>query len=166
MNLYGRFMNKYRTSETFVRAFRYSVTSGVSVIIGQAVLFICFGLSRRFSATTSNLIATAVSAVPAYYLNRAWAWGRSGRSHFMKEIFPFWGLAFLGLGISMFTVSFADRFSRSNGYSHIQTALAVNFASIFAFGILWVAKFFIFNKFIFNSDAADLASTLESSEAV
>ena len=159
-------MGKYRTSENFVRAFRYSVTSGVSVIIGQAVLFICFGLSRRFSATTSNVIATAVSAVPAYYLNRAWAWGKSGRSHFWKEIFPFWGLAFLGLGLSLYTVSFADTFSRNHLYSHMQTALAVNFASIFAFGVLWVAKFFIFNKFIFNSDTPGVVSALESSEAL
>ena len=165
MNFFRCVVAKSRSSEKLVRAFRYSVTSGISLVVGQIVLFVCFGLARKFSATTSNIIATSVSAVPAYYLNRAWAWGKTGKSHFWKEVVPFWALAFLGLGISLYTVSFADSYSRVHGYSHLQTALAVNFASIFAFGLLWIAKFFIFNYFMFSPDLSDVRPTLESTDA-
>ncbi|MDA8116935.1 MAG: GtrA family protein [Actinomycetota bacterium] len=166
MNFVSRILEKYRSSDSFVKAFRYSVTSGVSVIVGQVVLFVLFGLSRRFTAVTSNIIATAVSAVPAYYMNRAWAWGKSGRSHFWKEIFPFWGLAFLGLGISIYAVAFADTFARSHDYTHLSTALLVNVASIAAFGVLWVGKFFIFNRFLFATTEALPEAESDIPEAV
>ena len=166
MNLVSWLLDKYRTSESFVKAFRYSVTSGVSVIVGQVVLFALFGLSRRFTAVTSNVIATAVSAVPAYYMNRAWAWGKTGRSHFWKEIFPFWGLAFLGLGISIYAVAVADSYARSHGFTHMSTALLVNLASIAAFGVLWVGKFFIFNRFLFATDPVTAGTDVDLPEAV
>lgn len=152
-----------RASGKYVKAFRYVVTSGVSVVVGQVVLFVCFGLTRRFSATTSNFIATGVSAVPAYYMNRNWAWGKSGKSHFWREVFPFWFLAFLGLGLSMGMIALTTRFATTHGYTHFKTAILVNLASIFAFGILWVGKFFIFNKFMFTDD--DINSTLVASGA-
>ncbi|MDA8262950.1 MAG: GtrA family protein [Actinomycetota bacterium] len=166
MNLVSWLLDKYRTSESFVKAFRYSVTSGVSVIVGQVVLFALFGLSRRFTAVTSNVIATAVSAVPAYYMNRAWAWGKTGRSHFWKEIFPFWGLAFLGLGISIYAVAVADSYARSHGFTHMSTALLVNLASIAAFGVLWVGKFFIFNRFLFATDPVTAGTDVDLPEAI
>ncbi|MDA8027115.1 MAG: GtrA family protein [Actinomycetota bacterium] len=151
------FINEFRTDGKYVKAFRYVVTSGVSVVVAQVTLFILFGVARKFSATSSNVIATGVSAVPAYYMNRNWAWGKSGKSHFWKEVFPFWALAFLGLAVSIVTVAFADRYSKSHNFTHLGAALAVNFASLFAFGILWVGKFFIFNKFMFStSDVNEL----------
>ena len=73
---------------------RYSLVSVVSVIVSQVVLFVA---QSFWSARTSNIIAVCVSAVPSYYLNRAWAWGKTGKSHLMKEIVPFGSLALLGL---------------------------------------------------------------------
>ncbi|MDA8277390.1 MAG: GtrA family protein [Actinomycetota bacterium] len=150
-------LNEFRADGKYVKAFRYVVTSGVSVAVAQVTLFILYGVFRKFSATSSNVIATGVSAVPAYYMNRNWAWGKSGKSHFWKEVFPFWALAFLGLAVSMVTVAFADRFAKSHNFSHLGAALAVNLASLFAFGILWIGKFFIFNKFMFSgADSKEL----------
>ncbi len=150
-------INEFRTDGKYVKAFRYMVTSGVSVVVGQVTLFVLYGVFRKFSATSSNVIATGVSAVPAYYMNRNWAWGKSGKSHFWKEVFPFWALAFLGLAVSLVTVSFADKFAKSHSFSHLGAALAVNFASLFAFGVLWVGKYFIFNRFMFSgSDIPEL----------
>lgn len=150
-------------SETALRAFKYTVASVVSVVISQIILFLTFGIFHLWSATTSNFVAVAVSAIPSYYMNRAWAWGRSGKSHLMKEIVPFWGLAFLGLAISLWAVAVAQHFSESHGFPHLEVALIVNAASIAAFGVLWVGKFIIFNKVLFvnKKDDADLAALVE-----
>jgi GtrA-like protein len=48
----------------------------------------------------ANVIACAVAAVPSFHLNRSWAWGRRGRSRLLREVAPFWALAFLGLAFS------------------------------------------------------------------
>jgi len=125
---------------------RYSLVSVISVIVSQVVLFIA---QSFWSARTSNIIAVCVSAVPSYYLNRAWAWGKSGKSHFMKEIVPFWALAFLGLVFSTWAADFAESWAHDHTGSELTIRLIVNGAALAAFGVLWVAKFFIFNKVLF-----------------
>jgi putative flippase GtrA len=132
-------------------AIKYALSSVISVVVTEAVLFLVFGVFRLFSAEISNVVATGVAAVPSYYLNRNWAWGKSGRSHFLREVVPFWSLAFIGLALSLVTVGFAQSFAHSHGFSHISDALFVNFASMVAFGVVWVGKFFVFNTWLFRS---------------
>ncbi len=144
--LYGVIERRFGTT-----AIRYAMASVVSVVVTQAVLFLLFGILRAFSAVTSNVIATAVAAVPSFYLNRRWAWGKTGRSHLMKEIVPFWALAFVGLWASIETVGFAQSFAASQQVGHLEDAVLVNLASLFAFGVIWVGKYFIFNRFMFGT---------------
>ena len=125
---------------------RYSLVSVISVIVSQIVLFIA---QSFYSARTSNIIAVCISAVPSYYLNRAWAWGKTGKSHLMKEIVPFWSLALLGLIFSTWAADFAETNAHHVTSNELGARLVVNFAALAAFGILWVGKFFIFNRLMF-----------------
>jgi putative flippase GtrA len=125
---------------------RYSLVSVISVIVSQIVLFVA---QSFWSARTSNIVAVCVSAVPSYYLNRAWAWGKTGKSHLMKEIVPFWSLAFLGLVLSTWAADFAESNAHHLTGSDLGVRLIVNAAALGAFGVLWVGKFFIFNKVLF-----------------
>src|SRR5436190_12775411 len=95
---------------------RYSLVSVISVIVSQIVLF---AAQSFWSARTSNIVAVCVSAIPSYYLNRAWAWGKTGKSHLMKEIVPFWSLAFLGLVFSTWAADAAETYA----HHHIGSAL-------------------------------------------
>ncbi len=155
-------LSRLDSSETALKAFKYTVASVVSVLISQVILFLTFGIFHLWSATMSNFVAVAVSAAPSYYMNRAWAWGKTGKSHLFKEIVPFWGLAFLGLVLSLWTVAHAERFALSHNFPHLEVAIFVNAASIAAFGVLWVGKFIIFNKVLFaKKDDSDLVSLLD-----
>ncbi|WP_298334083.1 GtrA family protein [Ferrimicrobium sp.] len=136
-----------------LKAIKYALASVVSVVVTEVVLFLVFGVFRLFSAEVSNIVATAVAAVPSYYLNRNWAWGKSGKSHFLREIVPFWTLAFIGLALSLVTVGLAQSFAQTHHLSHLADALFVNFASLLAFGVVWVGKFFIFNIWLFVETA-------------
>lgn len=139
---------------------RYTMVSVISVVTGQVLLALAFGVFE-WSAAWSNVFAVGVSAVPSYYLNRAWAWGKRGRSHFMKEVLPFWGMAFLGLALSTYFVDVAE--GRALDYSDsrlVQTAI-INGAALAAFGLLWVAKFVILNKLMFGGHEDDLPPALD-----
>ena len=125
---------------------RYSLVSVVSVVVSQIILFIA---QFQWSARTSNIIAVCLSAVPSYQLNRAWAWGKTGRSHLMKEIVPFWGMALLGLILSTWSADWAESHAASFTSSHLGQKLVVNVAALAAFGVLWIAKFVILNKVLF-----------------
>ncbi len=141
-----------------IKAIKYSAVSAITVALSQIILFVLFGLVRKWSATTCNVVATATTAIPGYYLNRAWVWGKSGRSHFMKEVTPFWVLTFLGLVLSLIAVSYAHSFAQHLGLSHIVDAIFVNLASLGAFGILWIGKYMIFNRFLFGSEPISVDS--------
>lgn len=130
-------------------AVRYSIASAISVGFSLIVLFITYGVFHLASAVVCNLIAAAVTALPSYYLNRNWAWRRSGRSHLWKEVLPFWLLAFAGLGLSLGAVDLAEAMGRGLGETHLTISLMVEVASLLAYGVVWVGKFAIFNRLMF-----------------
>jgi putative flippase GtrA len=131
------------------------MVSVISVIIGQALLAVAFGV-LRWTAVWSNLFAVGVSALPSYYLNRAWAWGKRGRSHLMKEVVPFWAMAFLGLALSTVFVGVAESHALAYSDKRFVQTLIIQGASIAAFGVLWVGKFIILNKLMFAHHPEDL----------
>ena len=127
---------------------RYSMVSVVSVVVYEILLFITLGLFH-WSARSANLFAVCVSAIPSYYLNRAWAWGKTGRSHLMKEVVPFWAMALLGLVFSTVAVDAAKSFADDVTSIHLVQTLIVMFAGLAAFGVLWIAKFVVLNRVLF-----------------
>ncbi|HEX2700909.1 MAG TPA: GtrA family protein [Acidimicrobiales bacterium] len=140
------------------KAVRYVAVSVVTVIVSQ-IAFAAFYILFHWTAKWSNVGACVAGGLPSYYLNRTWAWGKTGRSHLLKEVLPFWGLAFLGLAISTWTADFAESWAHDVTDSRTLQAAVIMSAIIGAFGILWVAKFFIFNKVLFVEDE-DLRAAL------
>ncbi|HEV3401378.1 MAG TPA: GtrA family protein [Acidimicrobiales bacterium] len=127
---------------------RYSMVSVVSVVVYEFLLFVFLGL-MHWSAALANFWAVSISAIPSYYLNRAWTWGKTGRSHLMKEVVPFWGMALLGLAFSTIVVDFAKDGADNVTSVHLVQTLIVMFAGLAAFGVLWIAKFVVLNRVLF-----------------
>jgi putative flippase GtrA len=130
------------------RLLKYTAVSGVSVVVSEIALLIAL---HFFTATWSNIIAVAVGTIPSYELNRSWVWGKSGKSHLLKEVVPFWALSFLGLVISTVAVKLVSDHvihdaTPDTAFQKL-TILATNLA---AFGVLWVGKFIIINRLLFH----------------
>lgn len=140
------------------RLIKYSMVSVVSVIVSQVALLIALYF---VTATWSNIIAVAVGTVPSYELNRSWVWGKSGKSHLLKEVVPFWGLSFLGLVISTLAVKVV-----SEHVIHDATPdttwekLVILATSLGAFGVLWIGKFLIINKLLFHHKPEPISDEL------
>lgn len=128
---------------------KYGSASVAGVITGQSTLLICL-VVLELGAVVANLIAVTLGAVPNYLINRAWTFNKRGTHSFTREVLPFWSMALLGLLLSTFTVAWAaDRFD--------ENVLAVMAANMFAFGTIWIAKFFVLDRVLF----APLAEALE-----
>lgn len=153
MNLSPSALRAHARSTTGQRLVKYTMVSVISVIVGQALLALALTVFD-WRAAPSNVFAVAVSSVPAYYLNRAWAWGKRGRSHLMKEVLPFWGLNFLGLIVSTIFVDVAEQ--RARELSEATETLVIMGAALAGFALLWVAKFVILNKVLFRTHPQDL----------
>jgi putative flippase GtrA len=123
------------------KLFRYSGVSVVAVIVTQT--FLWFGLVVVvWPALVANVVAVTVGAVPAYLLNRSWVWGRKDSHSVRNEILPFWLYSVVGLGLSSSLVALADLWWDS-------TALVMA-SNLVGFGVLWLGKFFILEKFLFK----------------
>ena len=140
---------------------KFSCVSIISTIVAQGTLWIVFYNLRLWSAVPSNIFANAMATVPSYTLNRRWAWGKSGRSHLMKEVVPFWVLAFIGLAFSTWFAVIAEHLAKSHHLSHAANTVAVEGGSLLAYALLWVGKFVFFNRILFAHHPEDLPPALD-----
>jgi putative flippase GtrA len=157
-------MEKFR-SPVGQKLFRYSLASVVAVIV-SVVLLVLFNGVLGWSAWVSSTLATAIAAIPNYEMNRKWAWGKTGRSHLLKEVLPFWALAFIGWAFSTISVHAMEGYAKDHDFSHVLTTFTVTVVYIGAFGVLWVAKFIIFNKVLFAHHIEDLPPELDGRSGV
>jgi putative flippase GtrA len=143
---------------------RYSAASVVSVVV-SVVFLVLFDGVFGWPAVVSSTLATAIATVPSYELNRKWAWGKAGKSHLWKEVVPFWALAFLGWAISTVCVDAIETYAMDHHYGHVLKTLVVTVVYVGAFGVLWVAKFVIFNKVLFVHRHHDHAGAAVAGDA-
>ena len=134
----GRFKNEYAE-----KGLKFLAVSAFNVVFGQGLLVLA-NAGFGWSFVPSNVFAVGISAGPAYVLSRYWVWRKKGKSHFWKEVLPFWSLAFLGLVFSTILVAVAESYS--------DMTLVLMGTNFFAFGCVWVAKFFILDKVLFKQD--------------
>lgn len=126
--------------------FRYSMVSVVSTVVSFAVLALVFGVLHLTGPIWSTTIANVVAVVPSYYLNRMWVWGKSGRSHLMKEIVPFWAMSAVGVVVSIGGAAVARHIGEVNNLSHFEQTVLVLAANVASFGLFWVLKYMVFNR--------------------
>src|SRR4051794_20585364 len=138
---------------------KYAGVSLVNLVLGNTLLIIFYRLfsasdeaipemGRLIRGSTANTLAVVISAVPAYYLSRAYVWGKRGKSELKREVLPFWIFVFIGLLLSTVGVRLVAHFTappRDAGFL-APAKLAANVASLLAFGVLWVIRFFWMDK--------------------
>jgi putative flippase GtrA len=125
---------------------KYASVSIISTAVSQVTLLVTFGILHLMPAVAANIVANVVATPPSYYLNRKWVWGKGGKSHLWREVVPFWTLGFIGLALSSLTVWGAQAFAHHHNLSHGATSVLVNAANLFAFAVLWVFKFIVYQR--------------------
>ncbi|MGD0984874.1 MAG: GtrA family protein [Acidimicrobiales bacterium] len=141
----------FRRTEHFRRLWKYASVSIVSTIVSQTVLFSTYHIWRVGSAMECNVIATAVASLPAYYLNRTWTWGKTGRSRVWREVVPFWTISFTAMVISTAAVGVAAHNADRIASGSLARALIVNSANLLTYACIWSARYFIFNRYLFGA---------------
>lgn len=138
----------FARSETGRKTVKYAAVSLVAIAVSQLTLGVCYGLFHMKS-TPSQLVAFVTSTIPSYFLNRQWVWGKGGKSHFWREVAPFWGLGLLQLLISLSFVRWAQGLVENATESHGLRTIGFLFNNLFIYGVMWVGKFMLFNKVLF-----------------
>ncbi len=125
---------------------RYSMVSVISTGVSLFVIAVVYGALHLWSEVPSTVFGNVVATFPSYWLNRKWAWGKHGRSHFWKEVVPFWTMAAIGIAFSIVGAALARHVAIKYNLDHFETTVVVLLANVMSFAIFWVAKLFLFNK--------------------
>lgn len=135
---------------TWLRFSRYTIGSIICFGVSELVFVLVFG-PGLLGARGAAIVASIAGIIPGYFLNRSWTWGRRGRSDFWREVVPYWATALIStalaaLGTGAANALFADQ---SRGVRTVINAVAY----MLIYGVLFVAKFVIFQRWLFAPPA-------------
>jgi putative flippase GtrA len=162
LTLRAEHLRQRRHTPEAKQLFRYATVSVIVTMVSVVVLVLVFGVLRLWGEVVSTVVANVVASFPAYVLNRRWVWGKSGRSHLMKEIVPFWAMQMLGILVSIGGAALARRFGIEHGLSHREQTALVLLANLASFGVFYVLKFLVFNRLFRVHTLKDLDDLVES----
>ncbi len=121
---------------------RFAAVSAVTVPLGLLLLWVFLEVVEM-RPVVANIVSVTLSTIPNYILNRYWVWNKRDINSFSREVAPFWAMALLGAFLSSVLVAIADVFTDLSF-----VFLAANFC---AFGVVWVLKFFVLEKYLFGT---------------
>jgi len=146
------------------KIFRYSMVSVISTAVSTLVLILVYGVLHIWGEVASAVFANAVATFPSYWLNRSWAWGKSGRSRLTTEILPFWAMSAQGIAFSVVGAAVAKHISHKYQLSHFESSVVVVVLNLVSFGIFWVAKLLLFNRLFHHEEIEEFDEVLDLEE--
>ena len=121
---------------------RFAAVSAITVPMGLLLFWIFLDV-LDVRPVLANVLSGSIAAIPNYLLNRYWVWNKRGANSVRREIAPFWAMTLLGGFASTLFVWIAQR------YTDVSIIfLALNFL---AYGLVWLLKFFVLEKYLFGS---------------
>ena len=137
----------YRTPEGEKKV-RYALVSVVAVPVGTVAVGV-FDVVQR-SAGAGAVLGNSVGAIPSYLLNRYWVWKKTDKNRLFAEVLPFWAVTLVGIAIAFLVAHWAGEFTRNHKITGALRVTLLLVANLAGFGVLWVGKYVLFNRVLFN----------------
>ncbi|MGH9127179.1 MAG: GtrA family protein [Acidimicrobiales bacterium] len=137
-----------RSSRLTVRFGRYTLGSVVAVVVSELTLVACYG-SGLLGTTAASVVAFFAGAVPNYLLNRLWAWGRRGRLRVGREVVLYAVISAVSLVSAALATGWAAHYGHHVTNSHLVRVGIVGATYLLTYGVLFVAKFVMYQVFVF-----------------
>lgn len=131
---------------------RYTGASVIAGIISEIVFLVTYWFGAV--PLVASLLAFVAGAVPNYLMNRYWAWQRRGRADRTMEILPYAVIVVVTAIIAILVTTAADRWVRDHIAAHAWQTTLVGAAFLATYGVMFVLKFVLFDRFIFVDRAA------------
>ena len=134
---------------------RYAAVSLVFVPVGQLLIQVLGWLV--FSETVNgqdevNWVAASIASaalltVPNFFANKHWVWKNASRENLRAQVLVFWVAAMLGVTFATALTFLVDWAIDSHGWLE---KVAVFFAQLTGFGIVWLGRYFILDRWLFK----------------
>ncbi len=144
---------------------RFTAASAITTAVSLSTILIVYGFHIISGIIGATLFGNFVAILPSYYLTRAWAWGKRGKSHWRKEVLPYWLMSFAGIAFSLLGATWVKYFVHSHDLDHSVNTMLVAGMNLVSFAVFWVLKILLFNKIFHTHPLADIDEHLRGEEA-
>jgi putative flippase GtrA len=138
-------------SPRLLRWWRYAATSGVSTMVSEVTVVALYA-EHFLGASSASVVASLVGAVPSYLLSRYWIWPEADRAHMARQAVSFAVVALVSLVIASLVTGVAAANAPGGHVAHVAV---VGITYVGVYGLLWVAKFVVYQTTLFRSRPAD-----------
>lgn len=135
---------------------RYGAGSVVAMGCSELVLVGSYGLLGA-GPLTASVLAWFAGAVPNYVLNRRWAWrsddaGSSGRGRAVRgrKMALYWTITLATAAAAVAATTGMDGWIKAAVNSRGEQSLLLALAYLFAYGVVFILKFVLFDRLVFT----------------
>lgn len=146
MNLSPRSALEWARTHQGRKFIRYTLTSAATTGISLGAVAGLYGFRVIPSVIWATLAGNVIGMIPAYNLNRRWAWGKRGPSRVRQEVAPFFMISSLGIAFSQLGAWWARDEVNAHQWSHALNTALVAGTNLACFGVFWVLKLMLFNR--------------------
>lgn len=133
---------------------RYAVTSVVATALSEVTLLTVYG-THQLGASWAAVVASVAGTVPSYAMSRYWIWPEADRRRPGRQAMAFWVVALASLGLSSLFTGIAAADAPAG---HLLRLVVVAAAYVGTYGALWVAKFVVYQRFLFRTAPSAMAT--------
>ena len=137
-------LNYARTDEGR-KKLRYAGVSVVFVPVGQILIQV---LALWFSFRTASLVAAAILTLPNFYANKHVVWQVTSTENQRSQVLVFWVAAMLGVSLATLLTAVVENAMADQ--SQLVLRVSVFVAQLTGFGIVWVGRFLILDRWLFK----------------
>lgn len=128
-------------ASTSLRAVRFIGVTVVTASLGQLLIFMFFA-GFGWAAVVSNAVAVLIVAVVGFTLSLRFVWIASDARFRTRQITVFFLMSILGLVVSTAMVRLVA--------SRLDHVLAANIGSFLGYGIAWLMRFVVLDRYVFR----------------
>lgn len=135
-------------SAQFRKLVRYAGVSVIFVPVGQVLIQVLGQLAFDRNFTLASIVSAAILTLPNFFANKLYVWRNTSRDNLRTQVTVFWLAAMLGVTFAtLFTFLIEQAVHDKAAWIE---GTAVFFAQLCGFGIVWVGRFLVLDKWIFK----------------
>ena len=127
------------------RLLRYGATSVLALGISEAVLLAVY-TTGAIDAALAALIGNAAGTVPSYLVSRYWIWSDAPRERTARQVTFYWGISLISMVLSSIGTGAIAHLLPKGTSLHLLFVGGGFFVMSF---VLWIAKFALYQGFVF-----------------
>ncbi len=140
---------------------KYSAASVVATVLSQAAFALCYWFGT--AALVASLVAWVTGTVPSYLINRRWTWGH--RNPAGRDLLPYAIIVVVSAVLAAIVTTVTDHLVQDRIDSHAWQTLLVSASYLGTYGVLFILKFVLFDRYVFARKPAPSSADAEPAEA-